>query len=155
MKMINMRLLKYIVTAVMVTGLISFPVFGQNRSVEEKEEITASEVRTADEGAAKTTGTYLYQKKEQYQKKAEEKLHRFENNVKRLYVRAEKKSVKAREKISQAADELRKKSETAKDKLKDLKESGEEKWDKARAELDSMLKDLEHSYNRTVAKFKE
>lgn len=155
MKEINVRQLRFIVTAVIATGLISAPVFGQDKSAEKKKEIASAEVTTDNKEAAKSTGTYLHQKKEQYQKKIEEKLHLFENKVKQLYVRAEKKSVRAKEKVSRAADDLKKKSDAAKNKLRDLKESGEEKWENARTELDAMLKDLERSYNRTVAKFKD
>ncbi len=145
-----------IVAMVMVIGFISVPVFGQNQAAEKKKQAaSSSEVKTDARDETKTAGSYTHQKKEQYQKKAEEKLHRFEGQLKRLYARAEKKSNKAKEKISRATDDLKKKSESAKNKLKDLKESGEEKWEKARNELDSMLKDLEHTYNRTVAKFKD
>lgn len=151
----DVRKLKYIVTAVMAIGLIYGPVSGQYRSAEKKKEIESSEVKTNTKEVVQTTGTDLHQKKEQYQKKAEEKLHSFEDKLKRLYVRAEKKSVKAKEKISRAADDLRKKSDSARSKLKDLKESGEEKWEHARAELDSMLKDLERAYHRTAAKLKD
>ncbi|MBI5846599.1 MAG: hypothetical protein HZB31_01355 [Nitrospirae bacterium] len=150
-----MRQLRYLVTVVIALGLICTPVFGQNQSTEKKKEMTSSEGKPDIKESAKTTGTYLQQKKEQYQKKTEEKLHRFEAKVTRLYVRAEKKSAAAREKISRAADRLRKKSEAAKNKLSDLKDSGEEKWDKAKAELDTMLSDLERSYHRTAAKFKD
>lgn len=155
MKETEVRQSKFIITAVMSIGLIYAPVFGQNQPAEKKKEITSAEVKTDTKEAAKTTGTYLHQKKDQYQKRAEEKLHSLEDKVKRLHVRAEKKSVRAKEKISRAAADLKKKSESAKSKLKDLKESGEEKWENARAELDSMLKDLERSYNRTVARFKD
>lgn len=150
-----LKQLRYIVTAVIALCFTCAPVFGQNKSTEKKKEITSAEVKTDNKDAAKTTGIYLHQKKEQYQKKAEETLHRFENKVKRLYVRAEKKSAGAKDRISRAADDLKKKSDTAKEKLKDLKESGEEQWEHARAELDAMLKGLEHSYNRTVEKFKD
>lgn len=155
MKEIDVRILNYIIIAVMATGLISAPVFGQEQSTGKKKESTASEVKTADKEAAKTTGRYLPQKKEQYQKKVEAKLLHIEDNMKRLYITAEKKGAKAKEKITRAADDLKKKSDSAKNKLKDLKESGEEKWDHARVELDSMLKDLERSYSRIAAKFKE
>lgn len=149
-----MRQLNYIVAAFMITGLISVSVFGLDQSAEKKE-IKYSEVKSGAKEAAKTEGTYLYQKKEQYQKKAEENLYRFEENLKRLYGKAEKKGREAQEKISRAADDLREKSVSAKKKLKELKESGEGKWLKARTELDAMLKDLERSYQRTVAKFKD
>lgn len=151
----DVRQLRYIAAAVIALCLAYAPVFGQNQPAEKKKEITSAGEKTANKDAAKTTGTYLHQKKDQYQRRAEEKLSRLEDNVKRLYVRAEKKSVRAKEKISRAAADFKKKSESAKSKLEDLKESGEEKWENARAELDSMLKDLERSYNRTVARFKD
>lgn len=150
-----MKQLVLIVIAVIALCFVCAPVFGQIQSTEKKKEIAPADAKTADEGTAKTTGTYLHQKKDHYQKKTEEKLHRFEDKVKRLYVRAEKKSLKVKDKISRAADDLKKRSDSAKNKLKDLKESGEEKWENARAELDSMIKDLERSYNRTVARFKD
>jgi len=151
----DVRQLRFIVTAVIALCFTCAPVFGQNGSEEKKKEITSAEVKRENKEAAKTTGTYLHQKKEYYQNKAEEKLHSLEDKVKRLYIWAEKKSARTKDKIFRAADDLKKKSETAKSRLKDLKESGEGKGENARAELDSMLKDLERSYNRTVAKLKD
>jgi predicted small secreted protein len=151
----DMRQMRCIIAVVIALCFINVPVFGQEQPTEIRKESTASEVSTADKEAANKTGSYLRTKKEQYQKKAEEKLHLFDKKVKQLYVRAEKKGIKARENISHAADELRKKGESAKNKLKDLKDSGEAKWENARAELDSMFKDLENSYNHVVAKFKD
>lgn len=148
--------IRYIVAVVIALCFLYIPVFGQDQSAEKKKEIaSSSEVKSDNKEAARASGTFLYLEKEQYQKKAEEKLHRFEKKVQQLYVRAEKKGITVREKISHAADELRKKGESAKNKLKDLKDSGEEKWENARAELDSMFKDLENSYNHVVAKFKD
>ncbi|MBI5632664.1 MAG: hypothetical protein HZA15_04225 [Nitrospirae bacterium] len=150
-----MRQLTFLFSAGIILCLIQTPVFGHNQTSVKKQESTSVGGKTGSKEGAGTTGTYLYQKKEEYQKKAEEKLNRLEANVKQLYLRAEKKGERAREKITRAADNLRKKSESAKNKLKDLKESGEEKWDIARDELDSMLKDLERTYNRTASKFKD
>ncbi|MBI5075395.1 MAG: hypothetical protein HZB62_09580 [Nitrospirae bacterium] len=150
-----MRQLKLIIAVVMALGLMHAPGIGQDQSAEKKKSVSPSEVKTDSGEAAKTTDSSFHQKKERYQKKAEEKLLRFEDKLKRLYVRVEKRGLKAKEKISHAGDDLKKKSESAKNKLNAMKESGEEKWEKARGELDSLLKDLEHSYNRTAAKFKD
>lgn len=148
-----MRVIRFLVMTMAVFFLLVSFVLGQENT--QKKNVTSSDVKQDMKEAAKTTGTYLEQKKERYEKKAEDKLHRMENKVKGLYARAEKKSAEAKEKLSRAADELKAKSDSAKNKLKDLKDAGEEKWDKARAELDSKLKDLERSYNRTAAKFKD
>ncbi len=148
-----MRAMRVIVMTTAAFFLLASAAFGQDNA--QKKNVTSSDVRQDMKEAAKTTGTYMEQKKEKYEKKAEDKLHRIEDKVKGLYATAEKKSVEAKEKLSRAVDELKAKSEAARNKLKDLKEAGEEKWDKARGELDAMLKDLERSYHRTVAKFKD
>lgn len=139
----------------MATGLTCVPAFGQNRSVEMKKDHSSSDAGTATKDDAVTTGRYLQQKREHYQKKAEAKLSHIEDKMKRLFVRAEKKGLIARGKISRAADDLRTKSESARNRLKDLIESGEGKWDHAKAELDSILRDLERSYSRMAAKLKD
>jgi hypothetical protein len=90
--------------------------------------------------------TVLQEKKERYQKWAEEELDRFEDKVKRLYARVEKTGEKA-------AAELRIKQETARKKLNDLKASGGKQWERMKAELDSMMKDLERSYQRMSARY--
>jgi len=77
MKEIDVRIVNYIVTAVMAIVLISAPAFGQNQSAEKKKAAPA-EAKTDTKEDAKTTGRYLLQKKEQYQQKAEDKLHLFE-----------------------------------------------------------------------------
>lgn len=131
------------------------PVFGQEQSPEKNKNVSSSDVKRETREAAETAGDYLLWKKGQYQKKAEDRLRRIENNVKKLYARAENKGIKLKEKMSSSADTLRKKSDKAKEKLKDLKASGEEKWETAKTELDAMIKDLEQSYKRTVSKFRD
>jgi hypothetical protein len=148
-----MRLMSLIVMSTAVFIFLTSSVFGQDNT--QKNYVTSEDVRRETKEAAKTTGTYLEQKKQRYEKKAEDKLRRFEDKVKNFYVRVEKKSEQAKEKIEASVDELKKKGEQAKAKLRNLKDSGVETWDKAKAELDAMLNDLERSYHRTVAKFKD
>ena len=134
--------MKYGLLLILAVCLFALPLYAQH-SAENKQEITSSDIKKETREAASATGEYLHQKKERYQRKAEDKLHSIETKVRKLYEEAENKGAEAKKKISASADTLRKKADQAKEKLKDLKASGEDKWDKARAELDSMIKDLD------------
>jgi TolA-binding protein len=109
-------------------------------------------------GPAETTGQHVNRKKEMYQKKAEDKLHRMDQKIRGLVAEAEKEGEKTRKKAVEKArvmeGKLKEKSEVARKKLNDLKAAGSQKWEGFKKELDAMIGDLEREYHNAVSKIK-
>ncbi len=148
------------ITALMTTVLVVFFMagyiaYGQVTKSLKKAEVTQSDVKKETGEAIETTGAYVRQQKEQYQKEVEEKLQGIGGKIKELNRRAEKSGRKAKEKLTDAVEELKQKRDAVSDRLKGLREAGLEKWEKARTELDSMISDIERSYRRVSTGFEE
>ena len=147
----------YIVSAVLACAW-TVNVSAQDNTSGSGKEPAASDARRETSGAAETTGQHLNRKKEMYQKKAEDKLHRMDQKIRGLVAEAEKEGEKTRKKAVEKARvmerKLKEKSEVARKKLDDLKAAGSQKWEGFKKELDAMIRDLESEYHSAVSKMK-
>lgn len=151
------KTLVYMVSIYLIWVLIAV-VPAQDMASETVKEISVSDLKHEDSETTKTAGQYLYQKKKQYQKKAEEKLHRLDEKIRDLVVQAENSGEKTKEyaiiRARATARQMKEKSEIAWKKLDDLKAAGSEKWESIKKEIDAILRDREDAYRKAVSKVK-
>jgi|GEM_PF-5866596 len=147
------RLMKSLILVMAAAAcLSSAPVTAEERPVE-RNDVTAGDIRREAGDVADASGSYIRQKKDEYQERTEAFISRFETKVKRLYERMEGAGESTKERISGAADRIRKKSDAAQDRLIKLKEASGEKWHSLKKEIDSIMADIERTYKKAVSGF--
>ena len=117
---------------------------------------------TSDEKATKETKDsaeaskdYAARKKAEYQKKIESQLDEFSRGIDELKMKAEQSGAKAKAELNKEIAALEQQKEVVSKKLSELQSSGAEAWEYFKSRVDSAMKELKKSYDRTVSRFKE
>ncbi len=99
----------------------------------------------------------LLQQKEEYQKKMEAKLQKFDQDIQQLQDKVQSKASDLKEeskaKFNQALEELQKKKQEVSDKLTELKSATGKAWDDTKAGVDSAMDELGKAYNQARSHF--
>jgi peptidoglycan hydrolase CwlO-like protein len=95
------------------------------------------------------------EEKESYKKQTAEKLKTLDKKLDELKAKASEVKSDAKKEFNHDMTELQKKQKVAEKKWTALKKASAKEWEKVKSEMSSAVQDLEGSYDRVVARFKE
>ena len=116
---------------------------------------TAAQFQEESKEPRETSETAQDPRKAEYRKQIENKLAEFNDRFEALKAKGEKAGAQVKAELQKAATELEKKMVAAKQQLEKFKSASVGAWEKAKSEMDAVIKDLETFYERTVDRFKK
>lgn len=95
------------------------------------------------------------EERETYQKQAEKTLKGLEQKMEEMKGRAANLKMESKEKFDQEMKVLKRKKAAADKKLEKLKAATAENWEKAKAETEKAMDEVNKQYNKVVSRFKQ
>lgn len=120
-----------------------------------KSEVTAEDVKKEAKEAADTAERYAIQKKEEYQKDAEERLAGLEKQIDALNAKIGTLGDKAQLEMKETLKELQAKREAVRKKLDELREPTEMAWKDIKSGIEAAMEELAAAYQKAASRFQE
>lgn len=99
-----------------------------------------------------STVQYTAQRKEAFQRKAQEELETVQKQMAALQGKADKASAEARTELQKSIHELEEKKGAARKQLDGLKSATDAKWDEVRSGVHAAIEEMNQSYQRLSSK---
>ncbi|MEX2119737.1 MAG: hypothetical protein WD847_09095 [Pirellulales bacterium] len=128
------------------------PAAGEGRPVED-EPITREEVQRKVREAAKATGRYLSQTKEEFERDLERKLADLDDDLARLKSKAADLKEEARPRWEEQMKRLEARREQARKKLEEVKAASPEAWQDLKTGAHSAWEDLKEGFDEASQHF--
>jgi uncharacterized protein YicC (UPF0701 family) len=106
------------------------------------------------EAAYNTTISYFPEYQEEYQRRLEATLTSLDKKITTLQKKADKAEIRDKTKINESIQRLRKRQILARNKYRKFQVASAKAWQDFKAEMDTMMEDLERSYDETSSLFK-
>jgi hypothetical protein len=106
------------------------------------------------DAAYNTTVAYFPENQEEYQQRLETTLTDLDKKIAALQKKADKAETDKNVKINESIQRLRKKQVLARNRYRDFQVASAKAWQDFKAEMDTMIEDLERSYDETSSLFK-
>ena len=151
-----MKPVRLVIIIMTIVVLCSGFIIGceSKKADETKKDVTAEDVKKEAREAAKTTMAYSREKKDEYQKQLEEKLHKYNKDIEELKSKSKDLKKKAKADFERAIQELKEKKDTAGKKLEELKAAGDKAWEDAKKDTDRAMDELSEAIDKAVSRFK-
>ena len=120
-----------------------------------QDRVTGQEVKKEAAEAAKTTGDYLKQEKEEYEKKIREKLKDFDREAGEWKEKLKDVGKKGRAETEQQLKKLNKKQAEASERLDKLKDKTGRAWKKLKTQMENAMEDLGKEFDKLRSRLKE
>jgi chromosome segregation ATPase len=120
---------------------------------EEQQAVTGEDVKKEAKEAVETTLAYTEAKKEEYQKKLNAQLDRYEQRLDALQARAEAMTGEAKDALDDRLEMLRQEKEALQQKADELETQSGRAWDDLKAGLDEAVENLDAAFEQAVSRF--
>ena len=92
--------------------------------------------------------------RESYKKEVQDKLKDLDKRIDELQGKASEMKGEAKGEFTKEMTDLRRKQKAAKKEWKEVERAAGSKWDKAKADMDAAVQDVEGAYDKAASRFK-
>ena len=128
-------------------------VFAGCGGQEDQQAVTGEDVKKEAKEAMETTMAYTAAKKEEYQKKLDAQLNKYQQKLDALQVQAETMTQEAKTEYEEKLETLRQKKEALQQKAGELKSKSGKAWEDMKAGIDNAMKDLDAAFDQAASRF--
>lgn len=120
---------------------------------EEQQAVTGEDVKKEAKEAAETAGSYAEAKKEEYQKKLNAQLEKYEQKIDALQAQSRVMAQDAKDELNEKLETLRDKKEALQQKADELESKSGQAWQDLKTGIDESIEDLNTAFEKAASHF--